>query len=76
MEIVEEEDWEGIILVEGIIIVEDWEGILYSICHCYQGFTTWHQLKDEEAKQLPAYNRGSEILCSPRSRDFQHGSLR
>ena len=42
MEIVEEEDWEGIILVE------DWEGIPYSIFRYHHGFTTWHQLKDEE----------------------------
>ena len=70
MEIVEEEDWEGIILVE------DWEGILYSISHCHQGFTTWHWLKDEEEKKLLVDNGGSKILCSPRLRDFWHGPLR
>ena len=53
MEIVEEEDWEGIIPVEG------WEGMPYSIFRCHQGFTTWQQLKDKEAKQLPADNGGS-----------------
>ena len=76
MEIVEEEDWEGIIPVEGIILVEDWEGMPYSILYCHHGFTTWHWIKDEEAKQLPTDNGGSEILCSPRLRDFWHGSLR
>ena len=76
MEIVEEEEWEGIIPVEGIILIEDSEGMPYNIFHCHQGFTTWHWLKYEEEKQLPANNGGSEILCSPRSRDFRHGSLR
>ena len=37
---------------------------------------TWHQLKDEEVKQLPTDNGDSDILCSPRSRDLWHGSLR
>ena len=76
MEIVEEEEWEGIIPVEGIILVENWEGIPYNICHFHHGFTTLHRLKDEEAKQLPADNGSSKILCSPRSRDFWHGFLR
>ena len=58
MEIVEEADWEVIIPVEGIILLKGWEGIPYSIWHCHQGFTTWHQLKDEEAKQLPVDNGG------------------
>ena len=40
MKIVEEEDWEGIILFEGIILVEDWEGMPYSICRFHQGFMT------------------------------------
>ena len=65
MEIVEEEDWEGIIPVEGIILVEDWEGMPYNIFHFHQGFMTWHRLKDEKPKQLPADDGGSEILCSP-----------
>ena len=76
MEIVEEEEWEGIILVEGIILIEDWEGMPYSIFCCHQGFMTWHRLKDEEAKQLHADNGGLKIFCLPRSRDFWHGSLR
>ena len=42
MEIVEEEVWEGIIPVEGIILVKDWEGIPYSIFCCHHGFMTWH----------------------------------
>ena len=46
------------------------------ICRCHLGFTTWHRLKDEEAKQLPSNNGGSKILCLPRSRDFCHGLLR
>ena len=61
---------------EGIILVDDWEGMPYNIFCCHQGFTSWHRLKDEEEKQLPADNGGLEILCSPRSRDFRHGSLR
>ena len=59
-----------------ILVEEYWEGMPYSICCCHQGFTTWHRLKDEEEKQLPADNGGSKILCSPRSRDFRHGPLR
>ena len=46
------------------------------IFHCHEGFMTWYQRKDEEAKQLLVDNGGSEILFSPRSRDFQHGPLR
>ena len=56
-----------------IILVK---GIPYNIFHFHQGFMTWHCLKYEEAKQLPGDNGGSKILCSPRSRDFRHGSLR
>ena len=37
---------------------------------------TGHQVKDKEAKQLPADNGGSKILCLPRSREFRYGSLR
>ena len=40
MEIVENVDWEGLILVKGIP---------YNIFRFHQGFTTWNQLKDEEA---------------------------
>ena len=42
----------------------------------HEGFMTWYQLKDENAKQLLVDNGGSEILFSPRSRDFRHGPLR
>ena len=77
MEIVEEEDWEGIIPVEGIILVEDWKIMPYSICRFHvSGFYDMAPAKRQGGKQLPADNGGSEILCSPRSRDFWHGSLR
>ena len=44
--------------------------------HYHDGLMTWHQLKDEEEKQLPVDNGGSEMLCSPSSRDFRYGPLR
>ena len=47
MEIVDEEDREGIILVQGMPERNNNKGY---ICCCHQGFTTWHLLKDEEAK--------------------------
>ena len=47
MEIVDEEDWEGIILVQGMPVKNNNKGC---VCCCHQGFTTWHRLKDEEAK--------------------------
>ena len=82
MEIVKEEDQEGIILVQGMPDRNNNKGY---ICCCHQGFMTWHLLKDEEEKHLPIDNGGSyflqthggsKILCSPRSRDFQHRPLR
>ena len=90
MENADEEDWEGIILVQGIPMRNNNKGY---ICCCHTGFTTWNQLKDEEERQLPIENGGScflqttealasyrqwrlKILCSPRSRNFWHGSLR
>ena len=63
-----QEDWEGIILVQGMPGINN-NNKGYVCCY-HQGFTTWHQLL------LLANNGGSEILCSPRSRDFWHGPLR
>ena len=45
MEIVDEEDWEGIILVQGMLDNNNNKGY---VCCCHQGFTTWHRLKDKE----------------------------
>ena len=73
MEIVEEEDSEGIILVQGMLDRNNIKGYVF---HYHEGFMTWYQLKDEEAKQLLADNGGSEILSSPRSRNFRHEPLR
>ena len=67
MEIVKEEDWEGIIIVLGMPEKNNNKGY---ICGFHQGFTTWNRLKEEEEKQLPTDNGGLKILCSPRSRDF------
>ena len=53
MEIVDEEDWEGIILVQGMPDRNNNKGY---VCCFHQGFTTWHLLKDEEAKHLPVDN--------------------
>ena len=59
MEIVDEEDWEGIILVQGMPDRNNNKGYIYRF---HQGFTTWHRLKDEEKKQLPVDNGGSRCL--------------
>ena len=59
MEIVDEEDWEGIILVQGMLVRNNMKGY---VCCCHQGFMTWDLLKDEEAKQLPIENGGSCFL--------------
>ena len=59
MEIVDEEDWEGIILIQSMPDINNNKG--YVRC-CHQGFMTWHRLKDEEAKQLPVDNGGSCCL--------------
>ena len=39
MEIVDEEDWEGIILVQGMPMRNNNKGY---VCCCHPGFTTWH----------------------------------
>ena len=59
MENADEEDWEGIILVQGMPMRNNNKGY---VCCCHPGFTTWHRLKDEEEKQLPVDNGGSCFL--------------
>ena len=59
MEIVDEEDQEGIILIQGMPDRNNNKGY---VCCCHQGFTTWNLLKDEEEKQLHVDNGGSCFL--------------
>ena len=53
MEIVDEEDWEGIPIKNNNKVY---------VCCFHQGFMRWHRLKDEEEKQLPVVNVGSCCL--------------
>ena len=47
MENADEEDWEGIILVQGMPVRNNNKGY---VCCFHQGFTTWNQIKDEGEK--------------------------
>ena len=66
MEIVDEEDWEGIILVQGMPDRNNNNKVY--VCCCHQGFMTWHWLKYAEAKQLPIDNGGSYFLQTMEAR--------
>ena len=59
MENADKEDWEGIILIQGMSMRNNNKGY---VCCCHPGFTTWHRLKNEEEKQLPVDNGGSCFL--------------
>ena len=67
MEIVDEEDWEGIILVQGMPVRNNNKGYLF---YFHQGFMTWHLLKDEEEKKLLVDNGGSSFLQTMEDRRY------
>ena len=53
MEIVDEEDWEGIILVQSMADRHNNKGY---VCCFHHGFTTWHLLTNEEEKHMSVDN--------------------